>query len=177
LKEDTLSLSLNSRDKRALKSLILNDTISETTISYPLYMLEGSYTADIPLDDLKDKFSRKRFSVLTAGHEEMILQPNINDIDQDSLGSREVINYNFEMMKIWFYKSIDSSLVFKVKLPRLRRQVTEIECNELTGFVSGLENFVDSKIYMISEDRYSKEQTLLPIDNDFSIDFSLIDFF
>src|SRR5699024_6631257 len=42
LKEDTLSLSLNSRDKRALKSLILNDTISETTISYPLYMLEGS---------------------------------------------------------------------------------------------------------------------------------------
>ena len=176
LKEDTLSLSLNSHDKRALKSLILNDTISETTISYPLYMLEGSYTADLPLDDLMDKFSRKRFSVLTTGEEKMILQPNLNDIDPDSLGSKEVINYNFEAMKIWFYKRKDNGLGFKATRPRLRRQVTEIEGNELSGFVSGLEHFVDSKIYIIFEDRYSKEQILLPIENDFSIDLSLIDF-
>src|SRR5699024_11356768 len=79
-------------------------------------------------------------------------------------------------MKIWFYKRKDNGLGFKATRPRLRRQVTEIEGNELSGFVSGLEHFVDSKIYIIFEDRYSKEQILLPIENDFSIDLSLIDF-
>src|SRR5699024_9248823 len=78
LKEDNISLSINSHDKRELKSLILNDTISDSAISYPLHMVKGSYTADLPLDDLMDKFSRKRFSVLTTGEEKMILQPNLN---------------------------------------------------------------------------------------------------
>src|SRR5699024_11326563 len=41
LKEDTLRLSLNSHDKSELKSLILNDNISDSEITYSLNMSHG----------------------------------------------------------------------------------------------------------------------------------------
>lgn len=159
-----------------VNEFIVVDNISDDKQTYKVNKLgPADYTVKVPIDVLVNKFSRKRFNLVTAGEEPVILQPNAHNLNILGFEERLVMNYKNENIKLWFYKRKDKALGFKVTRPRIKREVTAIDGFNFEGYINGQESFVDCQTCMIIEDRYSKEYVSLVIDSTFDIDLSTVD--
>lgn len=173
---DYMQLIFNCDIREGIDSVILNDTVTNDTTTFDVNVdSKGLYYTNIPFEDLMEDFSRKRFSILSRGNEPVIMQPDLSDYEKSKIGEMHLTSYHYENIKIWLYRRKDKGLGFNLTRPRIKRQVTEIENFHLKGYTRGRENFTETSMFMIFEDRYSKEQSLVPIDVEFNMDLSEVD--
>ena len=176
ISEDFIRLKMSYLESCEIDRFIITDTLSGEEDSYKVENLnEKSFELCIPISSMINNFSRKKFKLVTSGNEPVILQLNVNNLDVSEFNEQVTINYEYQNIKIWFYKRKDTALGFKVIRPRIRRQITDIAGFAFEGFIEGQENFTECNSYMIFEDRYTKEQVRILIDNKFSIDLEALD--
>lgn len=173
---NNIYIEMSYNESFNINTFVVVDTISGAQESFTVSRLApGDFEVCIPVSILINEFSRKKFNLITASEEPIILQPNVNHLDVLGFGDRLVIDYENQNLKIWFYKRRDNALGFTVTRPRMKRQITWIEDFTFEGFIEGRENFTDCESYLIFEDRYSKEYFRLQINEEFKIDLKLLD--
>lgn len=154
-------------------NLIMNDTRDGHDKVYPLYPQPSGITANIPLEDLYESVSTKRFFVLYKGDQRIIQQFNLNNA---SLSGANVVFdeiINSQRTKFKFYQRKDSSLGLKVVIPKLRRKITMVDDFTVSGYISSLTKFIGCQAYLYVEDRNSLKATKYYIDCSFRIEFDL----
>lgn len=173
---DYMQLIFNCDLQVGLEAVLLNDTVTNDFKTFKVSTNQtGAYVVNIPFDALLESYSRKRFSILSQGEEPLVIQPDLSHFEKTLIGEGHLISYHHENIRIWLYKRKDKALGFKIKRPRIKRQVTNIENFHLGGYAHGRENFNQANIYMIFEDRYSKEQAMMPLEEEFDMDLSKVD--
>lgn len=170
--DQVLELSFSLKEPMADTSftLSLNDSKSGISKAYELTEKDGKLTALVPMFDLYDNLFTKRFFILTHDEEPKVWQ---FDLDPLSFNSTNIVFrpiFNSQIVKLKFYRRKDNSLGLKISRTKLKKVITSLDQLKVEGSIGSLDGFINSRAYLILEDRLSLEMLKVPIENSFSID-------
>ncbi|KZE38640.1 hypothetical protein AV656_06965 [Bhargavaea cecembensis] len=175
-KQDEESIHINISADQTEDGLILQmeDTLTQETSAYPLRKNSDQNFAVLPIKELADNFSIKRFFVVSDGEKpvkkQFILDPKIlaGEFSFEHIIDSQLIRFRFYVRK-------DGSLGLRVKRPGIRKQITSISDFKLSGYVGNLSEFVNCRANLLFEERESLESTRVPVEGTFDIDLKKLD--
>ncbi|MFD1037151.1 CDP-glycerol glycerophosphotransferase family protein [Virgibacillus byunsanensis] len=152
--------------------LVMNDTKSNEEFFYSLMKDSQGLVAKVPLKDIYEVLSNKRFFVVQSGEKSFKYQINLNgaSIAGDSTSFEETIRS--QIVSLSFYKRKDFSLGIKVSEPRLKKMITKIDKFNVSGTLGSTLNFINCDAYLYIEERNSQEAIKVPIEGSFNIDLN-----
>lgn len=177
LKHDHVNMHFTFNTPVSPETLLVVDTSTDqvTSVSFSSFEETTDIHLDVPLCALVDTISRKKLVLKTCGNEPLRLQLNAGNLKHVGFGGSVQAEYEYEMLKVAFYRRRDGLLGFNVAERPLRRQVTEIDDFTMQGYLKGLDAFIDSTAYLSFVDRYSLESVRVEVDRLFHIDLKSVD--
>ncbi|CDQ38373.1 CDP-glycerol glycerophosphotransferase family protein [Virgibacillus salexigens] len=169
-----LLLDIEELDTKLEYSLVINDVETGLETECDLVYLNG-WEAKVPKNQILNSFSKKRFFILCKNSQPIKYQFNLLDSLKDK--GKFKITYSSQVIKLTFYKRTDNSLGLKIKQPKIKRLITNVNDFKVKGFVTSLNQFINCQAYLFIEDRNSLESIAVPIQDNFIIDlkqFNLI---
>ena len=170
-----LSFSLKEPMPDTSFILSLNDSKSGISKAYELTDKDGKLTATVPMFDLYDNLFTKRFFILSQNENPKVWQ---FDLDPQSFTSTNIVFrpvFNSQIVKLKFYRRKDNSLGLNISRTKLKKVITSLDQLKVEGSIGSLDGFINSKAYLILEDRLSLDTLKVPIENSFSIDLVQLD--
>src|SRR5699024_2875398 len=156
--------------------LVMNNINSHEEMYYRLEEASNSLVTHIPMHDLYDTLINKRFFIVQNEEEPIKSQFELKPGSVEGTSSfREKVHS--QIVRSSFYIRKDASLGFKIKAPKLRRQVTKIENFNVSGYIGSLTEFVDCRAYLYIQERNSQEAEKVSIDSIFNVDLKSLDLF
>ena len=166
----SVSFPLEDHAAQSEYALLMDDPKSGRKKVYPFVKEEEFLQTVVPLDDLFSTLFAKRFFVLQQNEEPKVSQFLLTKQQLRETAVRFKVIADSQYVKLRFYKRKDKSLGLKLSRPKLRKAINEIDGFRLDGMIGSTEEFIDSKAYLLLEDRLSLESLQVPIQNDFTID-------
>ncbi|WP_430790324.1 CDP-glycerol glycerophosphotransferase family protein [Virgibacillus flavescens] len=172
-----LAIDIQQKDQAERNSehiLLMEDIKNGEEWLYPLNQNAQTKCGTIPLDDLYQELSNKRFFVLDKSSQPTKQQFNLSSAS--ILGSNASFEneLNSQLIKFKFYKRKDFSLGLKVIKPRFKRKIMNIDAFKMNGYVKRISKFVDCSAYLYIEDRNSLEATKVLIEGGFEVDLNAL---
>ncbi|MCG1028141.1 CDP-glycerol glycerophosphotransferase family protein [Virgibacillus halodenitrificans] len=160
-------------EKEATYELLINDTKNNEDVAIPMKIVDSKLYTDIPIFDLVHEFNNKRFFIRENTKEPKKYR---FELQSEITGERahSEIEYGSELLKIRFYIRKDTSLGLKIKRPKLKKYINDINDFQLSGVVKGLERFVNCKPYFLVEERQSQDTVKIRVGSYFEIDLNNI---
>lgn len=174
LQKDSIKVVIETEQPADGWILEMEDTLTQETSTYSLSPDNKHCFVTLPMDDVADNFSMKRFFVVTTN--KMPIKQQFR-LDRKALMGRSSFEYalDSQLIRFNFYVRKDGSLGLKIKRPVIRKQITEISDFKAIGYVGNLSQFVNCRTYFLFEERESLASIRIPIEDKFEIDLKKLD--
>lgn len=166
-----LQMDIKDLDTNLNYVFLINDVENGLESKHDMSYQNG-WKVRIPKTKLYNLYSKKRFFILDNK-----IKPIKYQFKLDSLKKSRVFNdvFDSQVIRLSFYRRTDNSLGLKIKKPRIKRLITEVNDFKIKGYLTFLNQFINCEAYLCIEDRNSLDAIFIPIEEDFELDLRKLD--